>query len=82
MSRTIYLSRCLSSAAGQGTPYSIIQLARSLTSCPRIASTLEPLPMVILTLLPSAVKGGPPGLALETVDIQKVRSKILAQLAR
>ena len=32
----------------------IIQLARSLTSCPRIASTLELLPMVILTLLPSA----------------------------
>ena len=74
MSRTIYLSRRLSSGAGQGTPHSI--------SCPRIASTLEPLPMVILTLLPSAAKDGPPGLALETVDIQKVRSKILAQLAR
>ena len=38
--------------------------------------------MVILTLLPSAAKDGPPGLALETVDIQEVRSKILAQLAR
>ena len=60
----------------------MIRLAISLTSCRCIASTLEPLLMVILTLLLSSAKGGPPGLALETVDIQKVQSKILAQHAR
>ena len=49
----------------------MIQLALSLTSSPYIASDLEPLPMVILALrlFPSAAIGGPPGLALETVDI-------------
>ena len=44
----------------------MIQLALSLTSSPRIASNLEPLLMVILTLL---LSGGPLCLALETVDI-------------
>ena len=42
-----------------------------------MASALDPVPMVILTLLESTAKGGPPGLALETVNIQKVRVKIL-----
>ena len=36
---------------------------------------LEPLPMVILTLLPSTEIGGPPGLALETVDILNIQAK-------
>ena len=48
----------------------MIQLALSLTSCPRITSDLEPLPMVIFTLLSTAEIGGPPGLALKVVDIQ------------
>ena len=47
----------------------------------RISSDLELLPMVILTLLLSHEIGGPLGLALETVDIQKIRAKILAQHA-
>ena len=42
--------------------YIMIQLALSFTSFPRITSTLELLPMVILILLLSAVKGGPPNL--------------------
>ena len=50
----------------------MIKLALSLISSPHIASTLMPL-VVILTLLPSTAKGGPPGLVLETVDIQKVQ---------
>ena len=51
----------------------MIQLAVSLTS---IASALEQLPLTLVT------KGGPPGLAVETVDIQKVQVKILVQHAR
>ena len=50
----------------------IVQLAPlSLISCPRIASTLELLPMVILAPLPSTAKDGPTGLA---VNIQKRKS--------
>ena len=62
----------------------MIQLVLSLTSFPHIALALEPLPMVhvILTLLLSVAKGGPPGLALETVNIQKARAEILAQHAQ
>ena len=37
---------------------------------PLMISDLEPLLIVILTLLPSAEIGGPPGLALETVNTQ------------
>ena len=48
----------------------MIQLVLSLTSSPHIPSDYEPLSMVILTLLPFAEIGGPPGLALETVEIQ------------
>ena len=50
----------------------MIQLALSLTSSPHIASDLEPLPMVILTLLAYAEIVGPPRVALDTVDIQNV----------
>ena len=49
-----------------------IQLALSLTSFPCIVSDLEPLLMIILTLLLSVVKGALPGLAL---DIQKFEQK-------
>ena len=42
----------------------MILLALSLASFPRIASDLDPLPLVILTFLLSAEIGGPPGLAL------------------
>ena len=50
----------------------MIKVALSLTSCPCITATVELVLMVILTLLLSAAKGGLPGLALETVNIQKV----------
>ena len=60
----------------------MVLLVLSLTSSPRIASALDLSPMVILTLLPSAVKGSPPGLALEAFDTPKVLAKILAQHAR
>ena len=60
----------------------MIQLAVSFTSSPCITSDLEPLPMVIFTLLPSAEIGGPLVLALETVDILNVRAKNLSQHVR
>ena len=60
----------------------MIQLALLPTSSPCIVSDLEPLQMVIITLLLSADIGGPPGLPLETVDIQNVWSKILVQHVR
>ena len=37
--------------------------------------------MVILTLLPSSEIGGPPGLALETVDILNVQAKFDLSIA-
>ena len=45
---------------------------------PTYTSDLEPLPIVILTLLPSVEIRGQPDLALEAVDIQNVRAKVLA----
>ena len=69
-----FIAQCISEC--------MIQLALSLTICPCIASTPELLLMVILTLSLSTVKGDPPCLALETVNIHNVRSKILAQHTR
>ena len=56
--------------------HNMIQLVRSLItviSSPRIASDHEPLPMVILTILPSAEISAPPGLALVKILAQHTR---------
>ena len=50
----------------------MIHLVLSHTSSLCIVSNLEPLPMVILTLLAYAEIVGPPRVALDTVDIQNV----------
>lgn len=59
----------------------MIKVALSLTSCPRIASTVELVLMAIFNLLLFIVKGGLAALVLETVNIHNVWSKILEQHA-
>ena len=68
---SIYLLHCWMVA---GVPEHIIWLVLSLTNCLHITSTLEQ-----LHFLWPAAKGGPPGLALETINSTKIQTKISTQ---